>query len=231
MKNEAVMKINKMGKVGGIIILVMKILLIIGFVGSLIGFITTSILPDDLVTFTMHGDADVVVDLSRFGADIFDKAGAAAESSTSSIAFNGSTLDVTDISHSGSIMNITASGQLSEFNFSSVSKLILVGMIDITMLLITMFFAGFLAKAFKTCESPFEENVIRKMRNFAISLIPWAVLSTITDNITNALFAGKDFYVHLGINLNMVFVILIVFALTYIFKYGGQLQKEADETL
>jgi len=37
--------------------------------------------------------------------------------------------------------------------------------------------------------------------------------------------------VSLSINIAVVFTIVVIFALTYIFKYGAVLQQESDETL
>ena len=48
---------------------------------------------------------------------------------------------------------------------------------------------------------------------------------------TGATEAFLDNALVLGIDLKMVFVILVILALTFIFKYGAILQQESDETL
>ena len=56
------------------------------------------------------------------------------------------------------------------------------------------------------------------------------LLSGISENvIESALTGGKNML--FSVDLSTVLVILLIFALTYIFKYGAQLQTESDETL
>ena len=99
------------------------------------------------------------------------------------------------------------------------------------MALVTLFFVGALCKAFRYCESPFEENVIKKMQNLAISLIPWTIISSIAESfVTNLLNVGR-FEFGIGVDFNVVLVIALIFVLVYIFKYGAVLQRESDETL
>lgn len=68
------------------------------------------------------------------------------------------------------------------------------------------------------------------MKNLAISLIPWVVLSNISDMFLQYIMTG-NYNIALSINLKIVLVIVLIFALIYIFKYGAVLQQESDETL
>ena len=98
------------------------------------------------------------------------------------------------------------------------------------LLLVGIIFAGRLAKSFRDCESPFEERVIRRMKQFAYSLIPWAVLSSISGSLDQRLWmagGGLSF----DLNVGMIVVVLVILALAYIFQYGAILQRESDETL
>ena len=80
------------------------------------------------------------------------------------------------------------------------------------------------------CQTPFEENIIKKLQYLAYSLIPWAFFTSVSDSMTSGMMTG-NVQVNVGVNLGMVLVIVIIFALTYIFKYGAVLQQESDETL
>jgi hypothetical protein len=91
-------------------------------------------------------------------------------------------------------------------------------------------FASSLCKAFRDCETPFEDNVIKKMQNLAYSLIPWVFVSAATDSVVSSLTTNMV-AITFGIDFGVVLIILIVFALVYIFKYGAVLQQESDETL
>ena len=104
------------------------------------------------------------------------------------------------------------------------------GRCHLALTLVTLYFVGALCKAFRYCESPFEETVTKKMQNLAFSLIPWAFFSSITEMVAQGSFTGK-MELSVGIDLNMVLIIVLIFALVYIFKYGAVLQRESDETL
>ena len=102
--------------------------------------------------------------------------------------------------------------------------------LNITMVMVTLCFISSLCKAFRDCESPFEENVVRKMRNLAYSLIPWAIFSTITNSVADSLLMNKV-SVNFTVDLGVIMIVLVVFVLVHIFKYGAMLQQESDETL
>ena len=93
-----------------------------------------------------------------------------------------------------------------------------------------MIFAGKVCKAFRDCQSPFEENVIRRMQYFAYSLIPTVLLESVVAGSIGYFLGNTD---GIGVNLNVstILVVLVVFALVYVFKYGALLQQESDETL
>ena len=96
--------------------------------------------------------------------------------------------------------------------------------------LVSMIFAGKVCKAFRDCQSPFEENVIRRMQYFAYSLIPTVLLESVVAGSIGYFLGNTD---GIGVNLNVstILVVLVVFALVYVFKYGALLQQESDETL
>ncbi|MDE6087635.1 MAG: hypothetical protein K2G25_04550, partial [Oscillospiraceae bacterium] len=65
------------------------------------------------------------------------------------------------------------------------------------------------------CETPFEENVLKTMKNFGFALIPTGLVC-LSDG---------------GISLTAIVLIIAIIIFTYIFKYGAELQKESDETV
>ena len=72
--------------------------------------------------------------------------------------------------------------------------------------------------------------MIRKMQQLAWALVCLPFASSIAESISTSIMTGR---VSIGLHIDMmeVIVILAVFALTYIFKYGAVLQRESDETL
>lgn len=235
MRTGAVEKINKIGKAGSIIALILKILLGIGFVGCLIGFIAVMVLPQDFLKVKVDGTADVRVNLATLGIEVPEddlKESVMKDiGNGGTISFDNNELSVTDVETSDSGFHILADGQFTEFTLRSCAYAIFAGMIYVGMSFVTVLFAGFLAKAFAKCRSPFDEDIIKKMKNFAFSLIPWTVISGITNAAMANIFSGRNANFNLSVNLSYIFIVLIILALAYIFQYGAELQRESDETI
>jgi hypothetical protein len=68
------------------------------------------------------------------------------------------------------------------------------------------------------------------MKNCAWVLIPWCVLGGAFESFMATAFTSN---IRTGFNIDIptVIVILLLFGLAYVFKYGAVLQTESDETL
>lgn len=238
MKNAAIAKINKMGKAGAVLALITKILLGIALAACLIGLIATLVLPKDLVRVEMKGVADVMIDASVFGEGIFNLPEEEKQQisenvkKSSQIQYAGNHFEVSDIELQDSSMKITAGANLlSGFSMRSCSWALAAAILNLVLLFVSVVFAGRLAKAFRDCVSPFEENVIRRMKAFAYSLIPWAVISGFTGYFQKRIWMSGSTGIDFSIDITVVVVVLVILALSYIFQYGAVLQRESDETL
>lgn len=239
MNNQAVGKINKIGKAGSIIVLILKIFLIIGFIGCFIAAVALAVLPKDFVTVSLNGDARINVDLSEFHVALSDDtiekaiedAIVADMDNNSYVSLGNASIAFHEVKVTDSDINISGTGQFMNFSISNCVYAILVAMITLAMSFVTMMFAGFLTKAFAKCNSPFDEEVIRKMKHFAYSLIPWTVISGIGNAIASNIFTGGKANYNISVNVTYVFIVLIILGLSYIFQYGAELQRESDETL
>ena len=96
---------------------------------------------------------------------------------------------------------------------------------------VTLFFVASLCKALRYCETPFSEDIVQRIRRVAWSLIPWALLGGGNFQSPFEMLTDGSIDVFVGINLETVLLILIIFALSFIFRYGAMLQQESDETL
>ena len=235
MKNNSIVKINKMGKVGHIIAKVLRILVIIAISAVSIAFIACAVLPKDLVSVRIDGQAEVIVDIGTFGTTIPEKdQGKITEKfedgGYASFDMNGAEYRLDSIEATDTEVKVDASAKGISFNLSNILAPLFTVILTLVMTLITINFADKVCKAFRDCLTPFEENVIVNMRKFAFSLIPWAVLSNLSSSAVKALYTG-DFDIFIGVDIGMVAIVLVLLALTYIFKYGAELQKESDETL
>lgn len=230
MKEETVRKINGLGKAGDIIAKVCRVLLIIGFVGIIIGLIAIIAVPKDLVKVDVGTNIGVKVDFSRYGelseADQ-ENARQGLEKSLSEQDEDGRIADYEVTASSVTVHLVT--NEIT-FGLRNLIGPMVVALLYVAASYVSMRFIGLLCRAFRDCASPFEEKVIRCMKNFAFSLIPWVALSMISDSIiSRSMFSVNKFSV--GVNLGTVLLVLLILGLCRIFRYGAELQKEHDETL
>lgn len=231
MKEQAIQKINKIGKVSSIITLVAKILVGIGLAASLIVAIICFVIPESMLKFNMDGEMTVEVDYASLGLTMTEEEIAAAQEELDvEMISGGEEVDFTEVIITED--KITMTGEVDAFSITmkDIAWIWLLALVVLTMTFVTLFFVGSLCKAFRDCQSPFDANVIKKMQNLAISLIPWAIVSSVANSISNSLLNNK-ISINFTIDLGVILIVLIVFVLVYIFKYGAVLQQESDETL
>ena len=234
MKEEAILKMNKVGKVGSIIAKIMKILLIIGLVGCIIGAVAIIILPENLVNLKVNGEAQIGVDVSEFNVEFTEaqknEIKKEIASGNTDVDINGIDYDATAVEVGDSGFVMTANAQSRIVNLDDLLYVLIVATATLVFSIITTTYAGSICNALSVCSTPFDANITDKMQKLAISLIPWALMSTITESISRTIMSNKV-SIFFGIDLGVVFVIVIIFVLVQIFKYGAILQQESDETL
>lgn len=238
MKENAISKINKMGEVGGIITLIARIFVILGLVLCLATTIGFAVIPDEFLQITVSGNAVVDMDMASVGipADeeigtiVMDQEALEETGEAGSFDMNGAEYYVENVTITEDAVQVETVAEDFTLSLHSLVWVMLTATVDLALTLVTLYFVGALCKAFRYCESPFEETVTKKMQNLAFSLIPWAFFSSITEMVAQGSFTGK-MELSVGIDLNMVLIIVLIFALVYIFKYGAVLQRESDETL
>lgn len=235
MKEQAIKKINKMGKVANIITTICKVCVIIGIVGALIGTIVCAVLPADLVTMKFSGDATVVVSMEaveKLSGESIDEEELRKELFESgNLSVDGKDYDMTEITLEGKNLIVKADAEKpASITLGDIAKVCGTVVVLLAVILVTLFFIGNLCKAFRDCQTPFEENVIKKMTAFAYSLIPMVIVEGVAESVT-MFFMGKADGVGIEFDPGTVIVVLVIFALVYVFKYGAMLQQESDETL
>lgn len=219
---DYVKRINTLGKVSKIILMIMRIVCIIGVIAAIVGgIIVLAVFPTGSTAITSNGNAsfEMVVDTNRLPSSIsfFED----EDITNESFKLFGTKFTLKDnITDNDGIQIYTMNAEFDSPN-STLLKYGAVGVcfaaaIYVAFTLIVVVFAGKLAKALEKCQSPFEESVTKAMKHFAFSLlIPLAFM--IAEN---------------GIlNLSVFLAIIAVIIFSYIFSYGAKLQQESDETL
>lgn len=235
MKENAIKKINNIGNVCHVFAIISKVFLIIGFVALIGSSFVIAILPNDLITATVSGKTSLNINLEDFDVkfteeDMAKINEALTTDGNTDIEINNSNYGVTETEIGESYIDIKAESPEIIFFFKDLLIILLASTITVAMSFVTVIFIDRLCVALKNCSSPFEENVITKMQQFAYSLIPWSIVSSMANSVINSFFSGK-ITISLSIDFETVFLVLIILAIAYIFKYGSILQQESDETL
>ncbi len=231
MKEQAVQKINKIGKISSVVALICKILVGVGMVAVLLASILCFCFPKDSLRFACVEKFVVEENLDAF-REIFtdDEIEEIWESAGVSLIINGREITSDDLVIADNVIETSDEELEYLIDIRDLAWMILILFFMMALIMVTLVYAGSLCKAFRDCQSPFEENVIKKMQHFAYSLIPLIVASGVIGGIGNKIMtAGQSF--EISLDLGMVLVVLVVFLLVYIFKYGAVLQQESDETL
>ena len=221
MENTIKNKINVFGKVGKIITTIIIVLLLVAEGFLLVGTVVVAVLPKDAVTVDVEGSANVRLDTNYFGAvkDVL------------SIDVNGQKIAFADYkddniqtkTEDGSIIMDAQSG-VQHYDLHAALRIAIVGVIQLASFVVALYFLKALMKAFKTCDSPFDDNVITKMRYFAIALIPCMAVSMVAGCFAPGSHGLSFDFIKVGF-------VVIIFLLTAVFRYGAQLQKQYDETV
>lgn len=249
MKEQAIQKINKVGKISYIITIICKILVIAGLVCTVAGAVIWLSQPAETMRVTQRSAMIVEMSKEGLGQDISDTELAEMKAALDS----GDHMQVQQV-RNGMIspgLNMVSTGQTyvpiamdvtedsvtidmitddASYTMREMAWLSLLMSVVLVMSIVTLTFVEGLCKAFRVCESPFEENVIKRMQRMAVGLIPWTLVSSIGDTITNNMMSGGMNWTF-SIDLGVVLVVILVLILVYIFKYGAVLQQESDETL
>ena len=235
-KETVIKKINKYGKIGKIITIVMLVILGFSLVATLASAILLKNISDDLIDIKVGTQAEVTLNPSAVDPTVDDKKletlvnavnenKAEAGLNLGAVSLSFDSAKVVD----GKVVCETneAKGSVS---LDKISNILLICVIAFVLSIVSITFAMLLCKAIEKCESPFEDAVINKMRLFAFSLLPWAIFSSVPDYAMNNIFQN-NVKINFSLDFNIIFAVLIILALTAVFKYGAYLQKESDETL
>lgn len=233
MKENAIRRIQQMGKAGVIISRILFVFVCIGAVGALIAAVVFAILPNDFFSYGVKGDAWVNVRLPEklsFVGMMEDEVWDLLEDEdlNADVRMNLAEFEMTNVVKSEDGVRFLGSG-VCEVTIHNMTALMVLALICLVLTGVSLQFAIALCKAFRDCRSPFDEVVIKRMQYLAYSLIPGALFSFLANGVASGVWS--DGSVNFEVNPGTVFTILIILALTYVFKYGAILQQESDETL
>ena len=242
MENTIKRKVNRIGLIGQIVSIVLIVLMAVASLGCLIGGIALSILPNDAVTIGVKGNMDVKVGNALIG-NWMDEIPDDPQELNAKLGINGTEYTDLQMEKTADGLVIHAASDRTEFQLKRLATAVFSGLVYCAALLVVFIFLKRLCDAFRHCDTPFSDDVIHRMSVFAWVLMGGAVVSSVAEAIGNAMiqrsidlsFALNPEGMNTGLDVSFHFapilIALLVLFLTVIFRYGAQLQKEADETL
>ncbi|MBQ7832400.1 MAG: DUF2975 domain-containing protein [Lachnospiraceae bacterium] len=231
MKQEVVAKINKFGKIGEVIAQISRIFVILGAVILLATGIFMLAIPKDLITMDYYVGMDMMVNLDAVGETITEDDMAELEADAYTVTTSDTEMVIVDVEadEEANTLNVKfASEPTNMFNATKIVIFILLQLLLLVVNFITITFIVKLCKEFKTCETPFSEGVIKRIKQVGFSLIPWCIVYPTAEAAANFMVSNN---LNISIDIGMIIMVLVVLALAYIFQYGTMLQQESDETL
>ena len=228
MDNSIKAKINTFGKVGKIIcnIIIVVMLVVEGFI--LAAGILMFAMPEDSVNVDLVGNVGIMVDTKHFGLD----------NGQVSVKIGGSKIAVSSYGDKNSETKVDDNGIATvntgdiklHYTLRDGGKIVLLAGLKLACYIVALFFLKGLMNCFMKCDTPFCDEVVNRLRNFAIVLIPTFAAASTIDSVMkrvvsfNAINTGS-------INIMAVFLVAVIFVLSAVFRYGTELQKEHDETV
>lgn len=236
-KEQVITKINKIGSTGAGFALAFKIILGVLAGLTLLGAVSLTCLPKDMLDVGVQATSFVSVNLEKFGAKFSEEDQKLIEENlmsendyVTSMSVEGHETGVASVDATETTLALVSEPVEYHINMRNLAAVVWGGFIALLAHFVLLFFISNVCKAFKTCESPFDANVIDSMKKLAIALIPWGIVLAIAEGLTEGFASGLRSF-SFSVDLGVVFVILVIWALTTVFKYGAMLQQESDETL
>lgn len=219
MENKNIKRINTIGKVSRVVIILFEIVIICGIVGAILAGSALLAMPKDFITVNGNASAEIMIDTDKapllLDADDFEELEGA---DNIDLDFLDVFLDVKVNEGENGVVAINANAGADNADTRiitlSLGVAAFVGAVLLGAILVVAIFGYKLAKAFSTCTSPFEENVITRMKRFGYSLIPWAAITCLSSD---------------SVSLTAVLFAVVVILITQIFSYGAKLQQENDD--
>lgn len=167
MKNEAVVKINKMGTFGLVVSRIWFIFVCIGLAGCLLGMVGTVFLPNDFIQVQMDGSAVMNVNIPEsWGSGLEHKTNEEFQEAFAgkfTAGDDGASVSLTEASLEGNTIQLSGNGELYTFDFGKIRYAIVFAMLNIIVVGVTAFLAC------RLCKSVRDLEIVRHLLRKALS--------------------------------------------------------------
>jgi len=217
-KNKNIKNINRIGKIMKILLRICQVFTVIAFVAVAGLMILLAAVPLDSIKIRSSFHLDVDYKTSDFDTNNSDLQ---LNNKKHSFDIEGFAVKLYTKTHKADDVNsmLTVDGDVEEITGSELRlfamKKLIVAELFIAAAFVALTFGAKLAKALQKCDTPFTDDIVTKLTRFGKSLIPLGIISLFTS----------------GISTGIIIPLLLLFLFISLFKYGAELQKEADGTV
>lgn len=236
MKNSNIKKINTAGLFGYIISIILIIGTIAGMVGIAIGTVGAITVAKENINVKVVTNIDINSTgnfLKKLNSFIFidgiEDLETLTEEAKNGIKLNDSDISELKVEEENGGLVINAKTNEITISMKKITVALILAFIFLGIITVTLYMVKALMKALKNCETPFSEDVIKKMSRFATSLVCTVVLKIIFSGLLSSLISSFSYKP--TINLGSILLVAVIYILIIVFKYGAGLQRESDETL
>ena len=236
-------KVNRIGIVGqvaSIILIVMMAVAVTALVTCAVLFV---FIPKDSIQVSFSTDFDLKVTDKLIGPFMDDFTQEDLDTVNADLSVNGREFNELSFEKQADGVVMKGATDRIQLEFSRIIYALVAALIYCATLLVIFIFLKRLSDAFRRCDSPFSDEVVSRMTTFAWVLLIGSVVSSVAQSVANSIisrstelsFSLNPSGLHSGYTFSFSFtpilIALVVLFLVMIFRYGAQLQKEADETL
>lgn len=248
MKENAIKKINKFGKVGVIVGQILKVFCVLSAVVMIVYAIVMMMMPKDLLEVSYYNGVRCKLDVRTLPVEERDAAVAELLGSVdgepavmvTTVGNNVTQLKVVGTQQDLNMVSVdyNEDNQILSMDMQSEGSNVFakgktVIMVLATILLaasefVTFAFVVKLCRNLKNCDTPFIPEVLKDIKKTAFSLIPWCITWPLMEAAMGFMVSNAFTFT---INIGMILIVFVVLALSHVFSYGAMLQQESDETL
>lgn len=230
MENVSVNKINSIGKAASIIAKIIRGVLLAAAIVLLVVLLFLGNIAQEPFVASLSGSADIIVNTADPAFTTGLISDFKTDASETKLTINDCDYDFVSAEQQGDQLLLKFAYEQQELTIANF-RLMLWGMLlAFAASAALMYFVVPLCRELQHCSSPFEKGIADAMKRLCIALVPWFILKSAGESITEGALKG-NINIVLGIDLGAVMVILLLVVLMYVFKHGAQLQQQADETL
>lgn len=219
MEDSVISRINKMGKIGVIVTRILKIFFILQLLLCLTILFFWGYVPKGMITLRCIQRLELETDESLF-----------PQSQDMQYNFLNSKARSHTLDHSEKTeQGYRFWGEQLQYEIDDGGTFMFLFVIYFIIFYPILHYGGRLCRSIRSCRSPFDPDVIQKMKKLQLAMIPWAFISIFTDALAPVFLMNAR--PSLTVNLDLLVVIFVLYSLMFIFQYGAQLQRESDETI